>query len=131
MHAVAIIVSVFHELKVDPERNRILHVGDDAKELRLDVAAKGKTWGIAYITNQDGEKLAATLPIRKDPEQLVIMDASGDGESGQRAVLFYAGDYLTDDLYGDAHTATSTSADKKLELATRDVIRMVAHEGWQ
>lgn len=130
-HAVSIIASVFKEFNVDVERNRIIHVGDDPKELRLEVAAKGKTWGIAYLTSQEGDKLGATLPVRKDPDQLIIMDASGNGETGQRGILLYAGDYLSDDIYGDTHTATSIAAENKLALATRDVVRMVAHEGWR
>jgi hypothetical protein len=129
-HAVMIILPVFQELNVDVERNRIIHVGDDQRQLRLDVAAKGKGWGIAYITNTDGEKLGPDLPVRKDPDQLVVMDASGDGEAGQRAILFYAGDYMTDDVYGDQHTKTSIAAEQKLQLTTRDVIRTAQHEGW-
>src|SRR5207244_1684319 len=61
-HAVSIIARAMRVVQFDPEKGRTIHVqspsGGDLKELVLDVSAKGHKWGIAYITNADGEKLA-------------------------------------------------------------------------
>jgi hypothetical protein len=129
--ATGIIAKAFHQLGVDPEAGHVIHVGQDQKELRLDVAAKGKQWGIAYIMSQDGEKLGADLPQRKDQEVLMVMRGAGDGEQDARAVLLFAGDYLQDDLSGEAHTSTSIAAEAKLDLAARDVVRRAEAEGWK
>jgi hypothetical protein len=131
-HACGIIVQVFNEFTIAPERNRIIHIGDGGTtELKLDIAAQGQSWGIAYLTNQEGDRLSSILPVRKDVESFVVMDASGPGEKGQRGIIFYAGDYLTDDLSGDAHTSTTIAAEAKLQRDTREAIRTAKREGWQ
>jgi hypothetical protein len=128
-HAVSIIMRVFRELGVDPERNRIIHFGDNASELRLDVAAKGKQFGIAYITWQDADKLGDALPRRRDPDTLIVVRGIGE-DADARAVLLYAGDYMQDDLSGEEHTSTTIAAEGKLERDAKDVVRKALHEGW-
>jgi hypothetical protein len=125
---VSIIAKAFNELNLEPERNRIIHLAD-GKELRLDVAAKGRKFGIAYITRNDADKLGEALPKRRDPEALIILKGVGEDEE-TRAVLFYSADYIQDDLSGEAHTSTTIAAERKLELATRQVLRKAEHEQW-
>ena len=129
--AVGIIAKAFRDNNVDPEGGHVIHVGDDQKELDIDVAAKGKLWGIAYIMSQDGEKLGADLPQRKDSDVLIVMRGAGDGEQDTHAVLLFAGDYLQDDLTGEQHTSSSIAAERKLDLAARDVIRRALAEDWK
>jgi hypothetical protein len=128
-HAVSIMAKVFRELEVEPVRNRTIHFGENNTELRLDVAAKDRQYGIAYITWQDADKLGDALPKRRDPDALIIVHGAGD-DADARAVLLFAADYMQDDLSGESHTSTSIAAEKKLELATRDVLRKAEHEGW-
>jgi hypothetical protein len=110
-------------------RNRIIRFGPNDAELRLDVAAKEKRFGIAYITWQDADKLGDSLPKRRDPDAIIVVRGSGDDDDVHAALLF-AADYMQDDLSGEAHTSTSIAAEKKLELATRDILRRAQHEGW-
>jgi hypothetical protein len=121
---------IFRELGVEPVRNRVIKFGPNDAELRLDVAAKDKRFGIAYITWQDADKLGDALPKRKDPDAIIVVRGNGDDDDAHAALLF-AADYMQDDLSGEAHTSTSIAAEKKLELATRDVLRRAEHEGWQ
>jgi hypothetical protein len=128
-HAVAIMARVFREFGLDPVRNRLIKFGPDQVDLRLDVAAKDHRFGIAYITWQDADKLGDALPKRRDPETIIVVRGNGDDDDVHAALLF-AADYMQDDLSGEAHTATNIAAGQRLELATRDVLRRAAHEGW-
>ena len=128
-HAVSIMARVFRELGREPVRNRMIHFGANDAELRLDVAAKDKRFGIAYITWQDADKIGDALPKRRDPDAIIVVRGNGDDDDVHAALLF-AADYMQDDLSGEAHTATSIAAEKKLELATRDILRRAQHEGW-
>ena len=128
-HAVSIMARVFRELGLDPVRNRVIRFGPNDAELRLDVAAKEKRFGIAYITWQDADKLGGDLPKRRDPDAIIVVRGNGDDDDVHAALLF-AADYMQDDLSGEAHTATSIAAEQKLELATRDVLRRASHESW-
>jgi len=129
-HAVQIMASIFKDFGLDPVRNRMISFGTGDGQLKLDVAAKGKQFGIAYITWQDADKLGDALPKRRDPDAIIIVHGNGD-DSGVHAALLFAADYMQDDLSGEAHTSTSIAARQKLELATRDILRRAAHEGWQ
>lgn len=128
-HAVSVMARVFRELGLEPVRNRMIRFGPNDAELRLDVAAKEKRFGIAYITWQDADKLGDSLPRRRDPDAIIVVRGNGDDDDVHAALLF-AADYMQDDLSGEAHTATSIAAEKKLELATRDILRRAQHEGW-
>src|SRR5579883_3307069 len=83
-HAVSIIARAMRALKFEPEKGRTIHVappqGGEMRELQLDVAAKDHKWGIAYITNADGEKLADVLPRSRDAERFTILHCAGEGE---------------------------------------------------
>ena len=129
-HAVQIMASIFKDFGLEPVRNRMISFGTGDTQLKLDVAAKGKQFGIAYITWQDADKLGDALPKRRDPDAIIIVHGSGE-DSGVHAALLFAADYMQDDLSGEAHTSTSIAARQKLELATRDILRRAAHEGWQ
>jgi hypothetical protein len=128
-HAVAIMARVFREFGLEPIRNRLIKFGANQVDLRLDVAAKERRFGIAYITWQDADKLGSDLPRRGDPDAIIIVRGNGDDDDVHAALLF-AADYMQDDLSGESHTTTSIAAERKLELATRDVLRRAAHESW-
>jgi hypothetical protein len=129
-HAVQIMASIFKEFGLEPVRNRMIAFGTGDTQLKLDVAAKSKQFGIAYITWQDADKLGDALPKRRDPDAIIIVHGSGQ-DADVHAALLFAADYMQDDLSGEAHTSTSIAARQKLELATRDILRRAQHEGWQ
>jgi hypothetical protein len=128
-HAVAIMARVFREFGLEPVRNRNIKFGNNDAELRLDVAAKDRRFGIAYITAQDADKLGEDTPRRRDPDAIIVVRGNGDDDDVHAALLF-AADYMQDDLAGEAHTATSIAAEQKLVLATKDILRRAEHENW-
>lgn len=128
-HAVAIMARVFRDFGLEPVRNRIIKFGPNDTDLRLDVAAKDKRFGIAFITWQDADRLGDNLPKRRDPDAIIVVRGNGDDEDVHAALLF-AADYMQDDLSGEEHTSTSIAAEQKLELATKDILRRAQHEGW-
>ncbi len=128
-HAVSIMARIFREFSLEPVRNRTITFGPGDTQLRLDVAAKDKRFGIAYITWQDADRLGDALPRRGDPDAIIVVHGTGD-DADVHAALLFAADYMQDDLAGESHTATSIAAEQKLELATRDVLRRAQHEGW-
>jgi hypothetical protein len=129
-HAVAVMARVFRELGLDPVRNRIIQFGaGGSSTLTLDIAAKDRRFGIAYITWQDADKLGDDLPRRGDPDAIIVVHGAGADDDVHAALLF-AADYMQDDLSGDQHTSTAIAAEQKLELATRDVLRRAEHETW-
>jgi hypothetical protein len=128
-HAVSIMARAFRELGLEPVRNRTISFGPNDTQLRLDVAAKDKRFGIAYITWQDADRLGDALPRRGDPDAIIVVHGTGD-DSDVHAALLFAADYMQDDLAGESHTSTSIAAEQKLELATKDVLRRAQHESW-
>jgi hypothetical protein len=128
-HAVSIMAKVFRELGHEPVRNRIIKFGPHDADLKLDVAAKDRRFGVAYITWQDADKLGEDLPKRRDPDAIIVVRGNGDDDDVHAALLF-AADYMQDDLAGEAHTSTSIAAEQKLVLATKDILRRAEHESW-
>jgi hypothetical protein len=128
-HAVSIMAKVFREFGLEPVRNRIIKFGPNEVDLKLDVAAKDRRFGIAYITWQDADKLGDSTPKRRDPDAIIVVRGNGDDDDVHAALLF-AADYMQDDLAGEAHTATSIAAEQKLILATKDILRRAEHENW-
>jgi hypothetical protein len=129
-HAVAIMARVFRQLGLEPVRHRVIKFGASGTDLVLDIAAKERRFGIAYITWQDADKLGDELPKRRDPDAIIVVHGSGEDDDAHVALLF-AADYMQDDLSGEQHTATAIAAQNKLELATRDILRRAEHENWQ
>lgn len=128
-HAVAVMARVFRELGLDPVRNRIIQFGANGETLTLDIAARSRRFGIAYITWQDADKLGDDLPRRHDPDAIIVVHGTG-GDDDVHVALLFAADYMQDDLSGDQHTSTAIAAEQKLELAARDVLRRAEHESW-
>jgi hypothetical protein len=128
-HAVSVMAKVFRELGREPVRNRVIKFGPGDAELKLDVAAKDRRFGIAYITWQDADKLGDSLPKRRDPDAIIVVRGNGDDDDVHAALLF-AADYMQDDLAGESHTSTSIAAEQKLMLATKDILRRAEHENW-
>ena len=128
-HAVAIMARVFRQLGLDPVRNRVVQFGSNGHTLTLDIAARNRRFGIAYITWQDADRLGDDVPKRGDPDAIIVAHGSGPDDDVHAALLF-AADYMQDDLSGDQHTSTAIAAEQKLELATRDILRRAEHESW-
>jgi hypothetical protein len=98
--------------------------------LALDVAAAGHKFGIAYLTREEAIDLGDAVP-KFDPESdaLVVVDGVGN-DAGWHALLLYDRAYLSDDLEGEAHSATNIAAEKKIERDARDFVVKAKHENW-
>jgi hypothetical protein len=129
-HAVAIMAKAFRDVGLDPVRNRTIQFGTHSAELRLDVAAKDRHFGIAYITWQDADALGDELPKKPGPDAILVVRGAGP-DTETRAALLFSADYMQDDLSGDGHSVTSIAAEQKLERATRDVLRRAERENWE
>jgi len=128
-HAVSVMAKVFREVGQEPVRNRLIKFGPNDAELRLDVAAKNRRFGIAYITWQDADKIGDELPKRRDPGAIIVVRGNGDDDDVHAALLF-AADYMQDDLGGELHTSARIATEQKLTLATKEILRRAERENW-
>lgn len=97
-----------------------LHNG---KTLHVDVSVEEHEYGIAYISDDDSEKLGdAIKPPNKPGEKLNLERVGADAEV--RIVLLYQSNYRYDDLAGESHEMTTITAEREL---ARDVGDFITH----
>lgn len=91
-------------------------------KLHVDVSAKGRQYGIAYLTGADLAKLdmKQDLPPRNGSD-LAIVQGSGP-DSGAVILVLFDTDYQFDDLVGEQHEETTITAEKKLTRDVRDFV---------
>jgi hypothetical protein len=53
-----------------------------------------------------------------------------DADSGDRIVLLYERDYMTDDLEGEAHSTTTIAAEAKIQRDARDFLLKAVRDKW-
>jgi hypothetical protein len=124
--AVEILSRVFRDANVDVEHDREVTLGGTT--LRVDVAAAGHRYGVAYLPHEAQVQLGDAIPKHDaDSEALVVVDAS----QGDRVLLLYERDYMTDDLEGEAHSATTIAAESKIERDARDFVVKAARDQWR
>jgi hypothetical protein len=120
-----IVSRVFDEARLTVERNRVVKIGD--KSLTVDLAASGKRYGIAYITREAQAALGDVIPRHdSNSEALVVVDS----DAGDRVLILYERDYMTDDLEGDLHSATTIAAESKVERDARDFLLRAVRDKW-
>ncbi len=91
------------------------------KTLRVDVSVEGHEFGIAYISDDDRDKLGdAIKPPNTKDENLRLERVGPDGEV--RVVLLYQDNYRYDDLAGESHELTTITAERALTRDVRDFI---------
>jgi hypothetical protein len=123
----ALIARTFRAAGVATDVDRFVHVGGDVKRVRLEVAAAGKKFGVAYLTPEDWAQVGDALPPRSASGALVV--ASGEG--GTKILCLFDSDYAEDDQTGDERTATTIAADRKLERDVRDFLHRAEAQSWQ
>ena len=72
-----LIARTFQAAGVATELDRFVHVGRDERRVRLEVAAAGHKFGVAYLTDDDWQKAGDALPPHSTNGQLVL--ATGEG----------------------------------------------------
>jgi hypothetical protein len=120
----SLIAHTFQESGTPPEADRMVNVRD--RRVRLEVAAAGRKFGVAYLTADDWAKAGDALPPRPTNDSLVV--TVGDG--GTRILCLYADDYSEDDDTGDDHRSTTTAAYRRLERDVRDFLHRAEAQRW-
>jgi hypothetical protein len=116
----------FREVGVEAEANRFVHIGGSEKRVRLEIAAAGRKFGVAYLTAQDWADAGDALPPRSTGSSLVV----ARGEGGTRILCLFAADYAEDDQTGDERTSTTVSADRRLQRDVRDFLHRAEEQSW-
>ena len=110
-----------------PEPNRYVRLGRDEKRVRLEVAAAGHRFGVAYLTAADWEQAGDALPSHSTNDSLVV----ATGEGGTKILCLFASDYGEDDQTGNDRRATTIAADRRLERDVRDFLHRAEEQSWK
>jgi hypothetical protein len=123
--AFELIARVFKEAGLSIERGRQELV--NGKSFTVDEAAGGRKFGVAYLTREEQAALGDAIP-KGDPnaDALVVVDA----DSGDRILVLFERDYMTDDLEGEAHSTTTIAAEAKIERDARDFLLKAVRDKW-
>jgi hypothetical protein len=95
----------------------------NGKPLRVDVSIEGHEYGIAYISDDDADKLGDSIKPPNGPDENLRLERVG-ADSEVRIVLLYQSNYRYDDLAGETHELTTITAERTL---TRDVRDFITH----
>jgi hypothetical protein len=120
----ALIARTFQDAGAPPEADRWVTVR--GRRVRLEVAAAGRSYGVAYLTAEDWVQAGDALPPRPRGDALVLAVADG----GVRFLCLYADDYAEDDATGEDHRATTIAADRRLERDVRDFLHRAEAQKW-
>jgi hypothetical protein len=121
-----LIVRTFRDAGMEAETNRFVEVGKDVRRVRLEVAAAGRKFGVAYLTSQDWSEVGDSLPPRSTDGKLVVARA----REGTRILCLFAADYGEDDETGETRNATTIAADRRLERDVRDFLHRAQEQSW-
>ncbi len=128
--AIDIIIRAFNEERDTPIPGKSLLLADGTP-LEVDVSAKGKRYGVAYITANERFRLGKALP----PRDLSMGDAlqlvNGTGTDAQaRILILHDSDYLYDDQVGTDREASTITAERKLARDVRDFLVHAHSQRW-
>ena len=124
--AADVIAKVFHDARIETERGRVVELGP-LHPVTMEIAARGRSFGVAYLTREEEVELAVNLPPHPaDSDALVIVP----GSNRSHVLILFERDYLQDDLKGESHSQTSIAAERKIERDVRDFLRKVEHDNW-
>jgi hypothetical protein len=128
--AIELIFQAFREERDHPVPGRSMALSQ-SKQIRVDVMARGRKYGVAYVTASERLELGTSLP-EKDPAMGDALQlVSGLGEDGDARVLVLRDtDYQYDDHVGDQHEQPSIAAELKLKRDVRDFIVRAHAEKW-
>ena len=123
--AFELIKRVFDEAGLTVEKGRGEAVR--GRSFAVGQAASGHKYGVVYLTHEEQMSLGDSIPNHdSNPEALVVVDT----EAGDRILVLYERDYMTDDLEGDAHSTTTIAAEAKIERDARDFLLKAVRDKW-
>ncbi|WP_438014463.1 hypothetical protein WMF18_26650 [Sorangium sp. So ce315] len=100
------------------------------RKVRIDVGVQSRSYGVAYVTEEDARALGAAIPPPNgQDERLRIVRGGADGSI--RIVLLYQNNYRYDDLVGESHERTTISAERQLTRDVQDFITYARTQKFQ
>ncbi|MEP7052287.1 MAG: hypothetical protein ABJB12_18115 [Pseudomonadota bacterium] len=128
--AIQLLIEAFRDEKDHPVQGHDL-VLSETQSLHVDVNAQDHKYGVAYVTAQERMDLGNTLPAR-DPamgDALQLVSGLGADEDA-RVLVLQDVDYAFDDHLGEAHEASSLTAELKLKRDVHDFLVRAHVEKW-
>lgn len=128
--AIQLIIEAFRDEKDHPVPGHDL-VLSETQSLHVDVGAQDHKYGVAYVTAQERLELGDALPPR-DPamgDALQLVSGLGADEDA-RVLVLQDLDYAFDDHVGEAHEASSLTAELKLKRDVHDFLVRAHVEKW-
>ena len=103
----------------------------ETEKLHVDVNAQDRKYGVAYVTAPERAALGAILPPRDPAMGDALQLVSGLGtDADARVLLLQDFDYAFDDHVGEAHEASSLTAELKLKRDVHDFLVRAHAEKW-
>jgi hypothetical protein len=128
--AIDIIIRAFHEERDQPIPGKSLLLADGTP-LEVDVSAKGKRYGVSYITANERFRLGKALPPRDTSMGDALQLVNGTGSDAQaRILILHDSDYLYDDQVGTDREASTITAERKLARDVRDFLVHAHSQRW-
>ena len=128
--AIQLIIEAFRDEKDRPVPGHDL-VLSETKNLHVDVNAQDHKYGVAYVTAKERLEMASLLPPR-DPamgDALQLVSGLGADEDA-RVLVLQDLDYSFDDHVGEAHEASTLTAELKLKRDVHDFLVRAHVEKW-
>jgi len=128
--AIELIIEAFRDEHDRPVRGAELTLSD-AQTLHIDVSAQDRKYGVAYVTGPERIALGSTLPPRDPAMGDALQLVSGLGADNDARVLVLQDiDYVFDDHLGEAHEASTLTAELKLKRDVHDFLVKAHSEKW-
>ncbi len=128
--AVQVIAAAFSSEGEPPSAGKSVEL-DVNKLLQIDVQAKEHKFAVAYLTQSERVALGNALPPRDPAMADALQLVSGAGEHADvRVLVLYDFDYMYDDHLGGLHSASTITAERKLERDVRDFLVRAHAEAW-
>jgi hypothetical protein len=103
----------------------------ETRNLHVDVNAQDRKYGVAYVTAKERLEMESLLPPR-DPamgDALQLVSGLGADEDA-RVLVLQDLDYSFDDHVGEAHEASTLTAELKLKRDVHDFLVRAHVEKW-
>lgn len=128
--AIELIIEAFRDEHDSPMQGPDVTLSE-TKKLHVDVNGQDRKYGVAYVTVSERLQLGAALPPRDPSMGDALQLVSGLGQDGDARVLVLEDtDYVYDDHVGEAHEASSLTAELKLKRDVHDFLVRAHTEKW-
>jgi hypothetical protein len=128
--AIELIIQAFREEKDRPVPGNQLAL-TESKQIKVDVGAADRKYGVAFVTAPERLELGTALPDKDPTMGDALQLVSGLGEDGDARVLVLRDtDYLYDDHTGEDREQPSLTAELKLKRDVHDFLVRAHVEKW-